>query len=325
MSHIFISYSRKDTACVEQFVRALQMQGFTVWQDTADIRGGNLWKTKISYAIRDCAAFVVFWSQHSQASKWVAWEIEQIQVRENIAIIPVCLEDIDLTAPLSGDIQRVDAVGCHPSGIAQLIRALPAELRWQITSIDPDKTLSEQGATPADLSSTLQAADLVSLPLVQAQQCKAVLIGSPGAKLRERSTVQVALHFTRRIKEPFLSQVNATLTDESENNQNPDSLFAIYVTGYADAIIEDDYRLNDDNPAQWMEAANTAFKAVNHVLGDIEPKPTLQVFGALPAALAFQIGRMFDKYYRVQVYNYVLPPASQAPYYKLVIDTPPLR
>lgn len=325
MSHIFISYSRKDSLCVDQYVRALQTQGFTTWLDTAEIRGGSLWKTKISNAIRESAAFVVYWSQHSQASKWVAWEIAQIQTRENIPIIPVCLDDTDLTMPLSNELQRINAVGCHPQGIQELIMALPADLRWQLTSFDPDKTLAEQGATKDDLSPNLQAVGLVSVPLVQAQQCKAALVGSPDAKLRQRRTVQVALHFTRRIKEPFLSQINATLIDESDNNQNPDTLFAVYITGYADAVVDDEYRLNDDNPAQWMEAAGTAFKAVNHLLGDIEPKPTLQVFGALPASLAFQLGRMFDKYYRVQIYNYVLPPASQPPYYKLVIDTPPLR
>lgn len=43
MSHIFISYSRKDKHVVAQFVESLRQQDFIVWQDVSDISAGASW------------------------------------------------------------------------------------------------------------------------------------------------------------------------------------------------------------------------------------------------------------------------------------------
>ena len=53
MEHdIFISYSRKDTAIVDQFVDRLSEAGYRVWIDRDGIYSGDQFKAKIVRAIK---------------------------------------------------------------------------------------------------------------------------------------------------------------------------------------------------------------------------------------------------------------------------------
>ena len=62
MSHTFISYSRRDTELVDNFVASLQKAGLDIWLDREDIKAGNSWRVQIVEAIDDCDAFVLMLS-----------------------------------------------------------------------------------------------------------------------------------------------------------------------------------------------------------------------------------------------------------------------
>lgn len=86
--HIFISYSRKDSAFANQLCELLTSERLHYWMDTADIEPGSIWRKELKKAIRQGYALLVIMSDAAHESSWVAKEIQYAR-RRNIPIIPV--------------------------------------------------------------------------------------------------------------------------------------------------------------------------------------------------------------------------------------------
>lgn len=74
MSHIFISYSKKNQTYARAVADHLLAHGFDVWIDDR-IDYGDEWWDVIVRTIRECAACVVILSPESKNSKWVKREV----------------------------------------------------------------------------------------------------------------------------------------------------------------------------------------------------------------------------------------------------------
>jgi formylglycine-generating enzyme required for sulfatase activity len=74
MSHIFISYSKKNRAYARAIADYLLTHGFDVWIDDR-IDYGDEWWDVIVRTIRECAACVVILTPESKSSKWVKREV----------------------------------------------------------------------------------------------------------------------------------------------------------------------------------------------------------------------------------------------------------
>src|SRR5262249_3970091 len=78
-----------------QVIRALKMEFF---QDVLKITPGERWERRLYSEIESCDVFLLFWSSHAKASKWVVREAEYaLQVSKNVLgqpleIIPILLE-----------------------------------------------------------------------------------------------------------------------------------------------------------------------------------------------------------------------------------------
>ncbi|MEQ8672646.1 MAG: TIR domain-containing protein [Aggregatilineales bacterium] len=72
--HLFISYSRRDTAYAQSLKTYLRENNFNVWIDD-NIEHGDQWFNKIHEAIKDCAAFVIVMSPEAESSEWVQKEV----------------------------------------------------------------------------------------------------------------------------------------------------------------------------------------------------------------------------------------------------------
>jgi hypothetical protein len=96
---IFISYSRRDSELVDQFIQQLEKHGFDAWVDREDIRGGAAWGAAISEGIRRCQAVIVVLSSRSTASDNVARELSLADQHKR-PIIPVRFEASPLSAAL---------------------------------------------------------------------------------------------------------------------------------------------------------------------------------------------------------------------------------
>lgn len=63
---VFVSYAREDTDAARRIAEALRTHGVEVWFDQNELRGGDVWDTKIRRQIADCALFLPVVSQHTQ-------------------------------------------------------------------------------------------------------------------------------------------------------------------------------------------------------------------------------------------------------------------
>lgn len=89
MSHIFISYSRKDQKYARDLAENLRVNGFDVWIDDRIDYGDRWWRTIVD-AIKDSGAFVVVMSPEAEQSEWVEREILVAQ-KSKKPIFPILL------------------------------------------------------------------------------------------------------------------------------------------------------------------------------------------------------------------------------------------
>jgi tetratricopeptide (TPR) repeat protein len=64
---VFLSYAREDTAAAQRIADALRSQGVEVWFDQSELRGGDVWDSKIRRQIKECGLFVPVISAHTQS------------------------------------------------------------------------------------------------------------------------------------------------------------------------------------------------------------------------------------------------------------------
>ncbi len=66
---VFLSYAREDGDAALRIAEALRAAGVEVWLDQSELRGGDVWDTKIKKQIIECALFVPIVSANTQARK----------------------------------------------------------------------------------------------------------------------------------------------------------------------------------------------------------------------------------------------------------------
>lgn len=74
--HIFLSYSRGDTAMMQRLRDDLRSNGFQVWTDENIEPGSPSWKMDIEKAIHGAGCLVIILSPDAVESKWVRAEID---------------------------------------------------------------------------------------------------------------------------------------------------------------------------------------------------------------------------------------------------------
>ena len=94
VADIFISYSRQDSAFVEQLSTALTSRGRSVWVDTSDIAPTSVWRQDIVNAIEAASAVLFVLSPY-----WLASEVSQRELQYAVnmhkKLVPVVHRDVD--------------------------------------------------------------------------------------------------------------------------------------------------------------------------------------------------------------------------------------
>lgn len=75
MSHVFVSYSTKNSEYAYKLADKLRTQGFDVWIDNAELRSSDNWWESIVLALRSCNAVIVIMTPEAKQSKWVQREV----------------------------------------------------------------------------------------------------------------------------------------------------------------------------------------------------------------------------------------------------------
>ena len=107
---VFLSYSHRDKALVDNLRHALDQAGVNYWADQ-DIRAGELWMDVMESAMKQASVFILMISPDFLASDWSMLEIGLAlgKARESGAfILPVLLKD-SLLPPVLSSFGWIDA------------------------------------------------------------------------------------------------------------------------------------------------------------------------------------------------------------------------
>jgi len=106
--YVFVCYAHDDSAVVYPEMQWLRDQGVNVWYDEG-ISAGKVWRAEIAEAIQGAAKFLYYISATSLASAHCNREVNYALDRD-FEVLPVYLEDVDLTAELDLALNRVQAL-----------------------------------------------------------------------------------------------------------------------------------------------------------------------------------------------------------------------
>ena len=147
MEHdIFISYSRKDSQIVDQFVKQLIAAGFSVWIDREGIYSGDQFPAQLAEAIDSSALVLFFSSASSNASDWTVAEI-YYALSEHKTIIPIKIDNAKYDKRIALRLIMVDFIQYQNSDISSATKRLIASVAKHLgksLSSPPKKSAEKQ-------------------------------------------------------------------------------------------------------------------------------------------------------------------------------------
>lgn len=313
MSHVFVSYSRKDKACAAKIARQLEAQGFRVWIDLESIEGGDDWRQSIQEAIPSAEAVILLWSQNSKDSDAVRREIElagnERFTRPAFRIIPMLHAPLD-TVPLWDDIKNTQAVPMYECSEGEILRLAETlggfiERQRQQVKLDPAVALKDQ---PGVL--LFQGLPLAVVPYMESIYCQAQVIAAPEATLNAvPETIQVFLEFLGSTTD---AKPIAMVYQHIQREYPGQPFFMLHVRG---PHAHGNLALPNAQKGEWLDAVITTYQAIEQLVG--RGGAVLQLFSKTPTALNFAIGLPFYRFWRVQIHNLI----TNEQRYQLVLDT----
>ena len=125
--HVFISYSRKDTAFVEKLEHDLNAQGIALWRDTSSIVGSEDWYNAIIAGLEEAYAVVLVVTQNADELRWVKREALYAD-RLEVPTVPVWPERYEARLNLEFLLIERQPIYCdgshYVSGLAQITAKL---------------------------------------------------------------------------------------------------------------------------------------------------------------------------------------------------------
>ncbi len=120
---VFLSCAREDMGKADATRASLEDAGYTVWQETTDVKGGQIWLQEVEEAIDQCTAFIPLISNAYKSSHLVQKEFLAAEEKRKL-IIPLFLEDCDPPLRIRG-YQFIDCTSGMESCVEELLRAFP--------------------------------------------------------------------------------------------------------------------------------------------------------------------------------------------------------
>jgi hypothetical protein len=146
MSHVFLSYSRRNSEAAFRIYDHLQSMGIPVWIDQRSIRPGASYAEEIFLAINSASAVVLLLTASSNESREIHREI-QLAANANVPVIPLRLEPVTYHPALGyflAALQWIDAT----SGEDRARSTLLDQLRRLVPSGNAGPAVPPQSVTP---------------------------------------------------------------------------------------------------------------------------------------------------------------------------------
>lgn len=159
MSHLFLSYSRRDDAYVDAIAATLKNGGYRVWIDRQGIGGGEQWRKEIVDAIRSANLMLLFLSPNSARSDNVRKELDLAETAK-VRVLPVALAPTEIPDAMKyqlAGVQIVEVWQDYEGGLNTLLHNLArlgtgAQARPGTSYARPVVVMPPGGASAPDLS-----------------------------------------------------------------------------------------------------------------------------------------------------------------------------
>ena len=208
MPDVFVSYSRRDAAFVEELVESLERHGRSVWIDVDGIGGGEVFPAAIRSAIEQSDAFLFVITPASVESRYCESEIEHA-LELNKRVVPLLREVVsDERLPEAIRIrhwiqytQDVDVEAASERLVAALdadIERARAHTRWLVKALEwstdrSDRSILLRGSELAAAEVWLAGAGEQAEPAPTTLQREYIYAGRSAATRRQRTGVVASL------------------------------------------------------------------------------------------------------------------------------------
>lgn len=186
---VCVSYAYQDAAVVREAIKPLERQGVKVWHKKGEPTEANI-PSVIDLSLSGSSALLFFVSRRSIVSERCNQEI-RLAKNENVAIIPVYLEDVELTSELKEELARQQALGRKEQALrTQLLHILSGS---QIGNVSTPKSTPEKSVNPRWLNTSVGLALLVLAGFLSIQMLfnKSALSGLLNQNREPRETIAV--------------------------------------------------------------------------------------------------------------------------------------
>jgi len=133
---VFISYAKEDGKTAKRLYNDLKCVGLNPWLDSEDLIPGQEWETEISRTLKECSFFITLLSSTSVAKRGFIQREQKIALdladefpQGEIFIIPVRLEDCELSYEKLRKLQWVDLFPSYTDGFKKILRVLKVSFK----------------------------------------------------------------------------------------------------------------------------------------------------------------------------------------------------
>ncbi|MCB9452454.1 MAG: toll/interleukin-1 receptor domain-containing protein [Anaerolineaceae bacterium] len=291
-NHIFISYSRKDSACADQIYSRITDKDFSVWIDHRNIDVSTSWTKEIVKGVEEAAIFMLLWSANAKDSDNVQQEMDlalhhSFGAQKSLKVFVVKLDDTVFPSQFK-QVQVFKMEGeCTDVRIEELIDALPSELR--VFNFKKPLEIQNMESVPET--------PLVRVPFDHdlTWGFKADIVGPREKRFPQSPQVlHVGLQFTRATTLNLVEDIYKIV------GRQTDPIWMLHIMGTTN-VEGTEYRLPPD--AKLWRASCAYIQDTIKKVAD-ERKTTLRVFAPIPAALLAGSMRGFERFWHVQLYHY---------------------
>lgn len=319
MSHIFVSYSRKDKKVVAQYVESLRKQDFIVWQDVSNISAGEKWHQALLDAIEQSSAVVVFWTQSAYHSPYVNEEIDQA-LKHGKHIIPVWLES---ATPLRDGLKEANAVisnGFSSTAAQKISHALlekAPRIQRQVMDFNTSIPMNAQ-TIPGISREIIGSREYMVVPLITSVYSSAYIIAEAGTIVRQVGRIQLIVQNTGPVDYATIRDAFKTiLVADAEYSDEAEPLVGLYVTGAKNPMDSTQYWVDNTNVAHYSDMIDTTHKAISSITKNAADTQMFQMFQKTLVDIAFLLGVSLDRWLPLQLYKW------EGGQYVPIINIPP--
>lgn len=306
MSHIFISYSRRDKKVVAQFVESLRKQDFIVWQDVSNLSAGQAWQQALLTAIEQAAVVIVFWSHLASLSPYVNQEVEHA-VKHGKRIIPVWLDKNTPLLPELGEAHAVITPSFSASADQQIVSAIlesAPRIQRQVTKFKTNLPMNAQ-KIKGTRHQVIGSREYMIVPLIKSAYSRVEVIAEASTIVSQATRVQLIIQCTGNVSyDIVLNAFKAILAEDEEFPEDTQPLVAVFVTGPTNPANDKEYKFTPNNVAQYSDLVDTTRKAINCIRENSIDRQVFQIFQRSLVEIAFLLGVQLERWISFQLYKW---------------------